>query len=110
ELTWPPRLFETLGVLPASGPRVKAWNIFAIDRTSVEALARLAATAPTDLTMWILHSVDKSEHLMWGTVQSALDQPVDVATILTQASYWTGPLTGGCCNYTDGFQWGDVAS
>jgi hypothetical protein len=110
QLTWPPLLFETLGLLPASGPRVEAWSIFAIDRTGVEALARLAATSPTDLTMWILHSVDKSEHLAWNSVQPSIDQPPDEATILKQAARWGGPVTGGCCSYYDGFNWGDVAS
>jgi len=110
ELTWPPLLFETLGVLPATGPRTKAWITFAIDRTSVEALARLAATAPTDLTMWILHSIDKSEHLMWGTVQSDVGQPTDVDVVLQQASDWTGPVTGPCCSLSTGLNWGNVAS
>jgi hypothetical protein len=110
ELTWPPLLFETLGVLPASGPRIPAWNIFAIDRTSVETLARLAATSPTDLTMWILHSIDKSEHLMWPNVQSVVGAPADASSVLAEASQWTGPVTGGCCSFSVGFSWGDVAS
>jgi hypothetical protein len=110
ELTWPPRLFETLGVLPASGPRIRAWNIFAIDRTGAETLARLAAVSPTDLTMWILHSVDKSEHLMWYSVQPTVDDPVDTSAILGQASLWKGPVTGGCCTLAAGFNWGNVAS
>ncbi|MGH2688045.1 MAG: alkaline phosphatase family protein, partial [Actinomycetota bacterium] len=109
ELTWPPRLFETLGVLPASVPGPQAWIPFAIDRTSVEALARLAATSPTDLTMWILHSIDKSEHLMFGTVQSP-GAPTNVDVILNQAARWIGPVTGPCCTLNTGFWWGDVAS
>jgi hypothetical protein len=110
ELTWPPLLFESLGVLPASGPRAQAWLPFAVDRTSVEALARLAATSPTDLTMWILHSIDKSEHIMWGTVQSAPGAPTNANVILNQASSWAGPVTGPCCTLSTGFAWGDVAS
>jgi hypothetical protein len=81
-----------------------------VDRASVEALARLAATAPTDLTMWILHSIDKSEHIMWGSVQSAPGAPTNATVILNQASRWTGPVTGPCCTIYTGFYWGDVAS
>lgn len=110
ERTWPPLLFETLGILPWTGPRPQAWLPFAVDRTSAEALARLAATAPTDLTMWLLHSVDKSEHLMWGTVQQFPGTPIDVAALLEQAARWSGPVTGGCCGLYVGFAWGDVAS
>jgi hypothetical protein len=110
ELTWPPLLFEKLGVLPASGTPAKAWITFAIDRASVETLERLATTAPTDLTMWILHSVDKSEHLMWGSVATAVGLPADPAKVLQQASYWTAPVTGGCCSFALGFNWGNVAS
>jgi type I phosphodiesterase/nucleotide pyrophosphatase len=110
QLAWPPKLFETLGVLPPSGPRTKAWITFAIDRVGTDALARLAATSPTDLTMWILHSVDKSEHLMWSTVQDTPADPTDVTEILAQASRWTGPVTGPCCSIYTGVNWGDVAS
>jgi hypothetical protein len=110
QLAWPPQLFETLGVLPASGPRTQAWITFAIDRVGTDALARLAATSPTDLTMWILHSVDKSEHLMWETVQAQPGQPVDVPTLLSQAAGWTAPITGPCCSLAIGLQWGNVAS
>jgi hypothetical protein len=110
ELTWPPRLFETLGILPASGPKPQAWIPFAIDRTSVEAVVRLATTSPTDLTMWILHSIDRSEHLTWHTVQPTPGVPADANAVLYQASSWTGPVTGPCCALDRGFAWGDVAS
>jgi hypothetical protein len=110
ELTWPPLLFEKLGVLPASGTPAQAWIIFAIDRASAETLERLAATTPTDLTMWILHSVDKSEHLMWASVAPGVGLPADPAKVLQQASYWTEPITGGCCGFAAGFAWGNVAS
>lgn len=110
ELTWPPLLFESLGVLPASGPRTQAWITLAIDRASVEALARLAAREPTDLTMWILHSIDKSEHLMWGSVVSGPGVLADPAKVLAQAAQWTAPITGGCCSFAVGFNWGNVAS
>jgi hypothetical protein len=60
--------------------------------------------------MWILHSVDKSEHATWASVQPTADDPVDVSAILEQASQWSGPVTGGCCSFALGFAWGDVAS
>ena len=111
ELTWPPLLFETLGLLPATGPRVKAWIPLAIDRVSVEALARLAATSPTDLTLWILHSIDKTEHQTWHDVQPLPGDPLDEAALLTQAANWTGPVTGPCCSFAaGGFRRGNVAS
>ena len=111
ELTWPPRLLETLGLLPATGPRVQAWIPLAIDRVSVEALARLAAASPTDLTMWILHSIDKTEHQTWHEVQPSAGDPFDEATLFTQAASWTGPVTGPCCSFAaGGFRRGNVAS
>jgi hypothetical protein len=59
--------------------------------------------------MWILHSIDKSEHLSWPTVQPAVGQPADRAAVLAQASSWTDPVTGPCCYY-GAVNWGDVAS
>jgi hypothetical protein len=111
ELTWPPLLFESLGLLPVTAPRVKAWIPLAVDRVSVEALARLAATSPTDLTMWILHSIDKTEHQTWHEVQPLASDPLDEATLLTQAADWTGPVTGPCCSLAaGGWKHGNVAS
>jgi len=104
QLTWPPRLFETTGVLPATGPQIDAWNALARDRVSAIALARLAAMDQTDLTMWILHSIDKTEHIVWTGVQRMPDAPLNLTHLLQEAGAWTGPVEGGVWVY------GSVAS
>jgi hypothetical protein len=60
--------------------------------------------------MLILHSIDKSEHIAWASVQPTAADPVDTSVILQQASSWNGPVTGPCCSLYTGFAWGNVAS
>jgi hypothetical protein len=102
--TWPPLLFETLGLLPHGGPRPAAWIPFASDRTSAATLDALAAREPTDLSVILFHSPDKTEHVRWCTVQPTAADPVDTTALLAQAAAWTGPVEGG--NY----HFGEVAS
>ncbi len=104
QLTWPPLLFETMDLLPAPPPTLEAWQPLARDRVSATGLDRIAAHEQTDLTMWLLHSVDKTEHIMWTTVQPLITVPLDESTLLDQASKWTGPVYGGV------WVFGDVAS
>jgi hypothetical protein len=58
------------------------------------ALPAIAAADPSDLTMWLLHSPDKSEHLAWAQVQPTVDSPFDTAALLQGAARWTGPVYG----------------
>jgi hypothetical protein len=108
--TWPPLLFESLGVLPGAGPPAPLWLPVGVDRVAVEAVGRIAESHQTDLTMVILHSIDKSEHVTWDGVQFAPGDPLNEANLLAQAAAWTGPITGGCCDFVQGFNWGNVAS
>ena len=101
--TWPPRLFERVGLLPHTSSRPRTWRAFAADRTAAAAVTALAAVEQTDLTMWTIHSPDKSEHLMWCSVQPTT-APLDVDALLAQAAAWTGPVEG------DGWLYGTVAS
>jgi hypothetical protein len=93
--TWPPLLFERLGVLPHVGPRPPLWLPFAGDRMSAESLAALAPREQTDLTMWLLHSPDKAEHVTWCTIQPIIGEPLNVQALLAEAAAWTGPVLGG---------------
>jgi hypothetical protein len=104
QLTWPPLLFETMHLLPAAAPGPLAWGPLARDRVSAAAVVGLAAREQTDLTMWILHSIDKTEHVTWTGVQPSLAAPLDRATLLGEAAAWTGPVVGGV------WAFGDVAS
>ena len=101
--TKPLGLFEDLGMLPSSVPedqRLPAWLPFAEDRVSMEALFRIAARRARepawarvpDLTMILLHSIDRSEHLMWGGMQSEPGAPINVDRLLDHAESYTGPV------------------
>ena len=101
--TKPLGLFEDLGMLPSSVPedeRLPAWSPFAEDRVSMEALLRLAARRAEepawarvpDLTMILLHAIDRSEHLMWGGIQSEPGGPINLDRLLDHAEGYTGPV------------------
>jgi hypothetical protein len=103
--TSPPLLFEDLGLLPYAGPEPDAWLPFARDRASTMTLARLLdERVPSNLTMWMLISPDKSKHLTCTTVVSEPGGPVDETALLAQAAGWSGPIEGPA------FAWGDTAS
>jgi hypothetical protein len=90
--TWPPLLFETLGILPSISSGQPLWRIFGRDRVSTDALVNLALLEQTDLTLWTLHAPDKTEHLNWGDIQSDPEAPLDAAELLEQAADWDGPI------------------
>ena len=102
--SWPPLLFESAGILPWAGPTPDAWIPFATDRTGAATLAAVTALDPTDLTFWLLHSPDKTEHIAWCQVQPTAADPLDVASLLAGAAQWTGPVVGPVWTF------GDVAS
>lgn len=100
--TRPLGLLEDLGLLPSSVPeseRLPAWLPFAEDRVSMQALLRIEARRAgerprarvPDLTMILLHAIDRSEHMMWGTIQSEQWAPIDVESLLDQADLYPGP-------------------
>jgi predicted AlkP superfamily phosphohydrolase/phosphomutase len=104
--TKPLSLFSDLGMLPTGVPdeeRLPAWLPFAEDRVSMEALLRIAdrqAREPAwarvpDLTMVLLHGIDRSEHIMWGGIQSEQFGPIDEDRLLEQAASYTGPAFHG---------------
>lgn len=98
-LAKPHWLFQMGGVLPQS-QALPTWQIFGRDRVAMHSLAVLAPVTrltavladAAELTMVILHSPDKSEHLAWGSVQGAPGSPFDVAALEAQAADWDGPL------------------
>lgn len=99
-LAQPSFLVELLGLVPpASAPR-PAYAIFGRDRVSMDALERIVSLrrfivpelGPSDLTMILLHSPDKSEHLTWQSVQAAPEAPIDVTELLNIADAWNGPI------------------
>jgi hypothetical protein len=104
--TRPDQLFELLDMLPnpvAVEDRLPAWLPFAEDRASMEALLRIArfqrdepiwARRP-DLTMILLHSIDRSEHMDWPGIQPEPGAPIDVAALLERAGRWDGPVFHG---------------
>jgi hypothetical protein len=95
-LTRPPRLFETLGLLPPPDAPLRAYNMPARDRASQESMLRLARrlTRQADLTVVLLHSIDKAEHLLWGGIQDRTGHPVDTAQIRADAAGYVGPIYG----------------
>jgi hypothetical protein len=103
--TSPALLFEDLRLLPYTGPQPDAWQPFAHDRASTMTLARLLDEhGPSNLTMWMLISPDKSKHLTCNAVVSEPGGPVDGPTLLAQAAGWSGPIEAPA------FAWGDAAS
>lgn len=112
--TWtkPSNLFELLGLdeVPQGGP---TWKTMAMDRVSVEMLARVAG-AKRDRAWWerrpeldviLLHSPDRSMHMTWPTIQLHPGDPIDVPLLLAIAAKWTGPFYG-----PPPYQWDSVAS
>jgi len=74
--TKPSGLFETLGLLPHTGPRPPVWGLIARDRVAMEAILRLTPVQ-TDLTMVLLHSPDKAQHVNWSSIHHDPEAPVD---------------------------------
>jgi hypothetical protein len=103
--TSPPDLFEQLDLLPHVDERPEVYRPIARDRVAMEALRRLLAIARTDLTVVLLHSPDKVEHLLWATVQPELHEPVAAAAVLDQADAYVAPTTGPAP-----FSWGSVVA
>ena len=95
-------LYELLGLLPFTSTRRPAHDVFAKDRVAMEGVARLhAAIAPYEpvlgrpaLTMITIHSIDKSGHVTWSSIQPAPGDPIDTDRILRQAEAWDGPVFG----------------
>jgi hypothetical protein len=101
--TKPSDLLERLGVLPSTalpGERQPAWLPFAEDRVSMEALLRIAGLQSqeepwdrrADLTMVLLHSIDRVEHIAWKTIQSREGAPIDLGALFATADDWDGPV------------------
>ena len=103
--TSPPTLFEELGLLPHEGEKPDLWRPIARDRVAMEALRRLLAIDRTDLTVALLHSPDKVEHLMWATVQPTPGAPIDEEALLRFAEAYDGPHSAPAP-----FGWGTVAA
>lgn len=107
--TKPEGLFETLGILPYAGTRLPAWGIFARDRATMRGVFELTRrpklTGFLNLTMFILHSPDKSEHVTWGWIQDEPGGPIDEERLLALADGWTAPI-----NRPGPFGFGDSTS
>lgn len=103
--TRPPGLLESPELLPHTGERPDVYEPIARDRVAMEALRRLLAVTRTDLTVLLLHSPDKVEHLLWATLQPAPGAPIDEAKLLRFAAAWDGPHVGPAP-----FSWGTVAA
>ena len=105
--TWtqPADLFESLGLIPSTDPQRGAWVPKGADRTSQRALVALLTQLPEAprLTMFILHHIDKTEHLVCQAVTLAPFGDVDAAALVAEAEAYTGPPNGGC------FAWSTVA-
>jgi hypothetical protein len=112
--TRPVDLFERLDMGPdprPPGSRLPAWLPLGEDRVSMEAalrIARLQADVPADervpdLTLILLHAIDRSEHVMWQSVQREQWGPFDVETLLRHADAWDGPVF-----LPPPFHWGTV--
>lgn len=102
-LAKPVDLLEQLGMLPNPVPRAErlaAWRPFSQDRVSMEALLRIATlhaqepawTRVPDLTMILLHSPDKSEHVTWSSIQRVQWGPLNVGRLLDDAERYDGPV------------------
>ena len=89
--TKPLGLLEELDILPYDGPRPPVWAAIAHDRVAMEGLSRLLERQRTDLTLILLHSPDKVEHVLWSTVQPTPQSPVNEATLLALAERYEGP-------------------
>jgi len=92
--TKPEGLFEALGLLPHVGERPPVWAMIARDRVAMEALSRLAPMIQTDLTMILVHSTDKTQHLNWSTIQTDVNEPVDAERVISRGEQYSGPWEG----------------
>ncbi len=102
--TKPERLFETLGILPASEEPRSVRAPVARDRIASQSLDRLVGHFdPADLTLIVWHSPDKAQHMSWDRIQANPGDPIDAAALLAVAKNWSGPVSGA-------FGWGSVAS
>lgn len=115
--TRPPGLFELLGLLPHSGERLPAWQMFARDRVAMAALSRLermqrvwmrsalkaagrdqahtltpARVGRSNLVLITFHSIDRAEHMGWHRVQPEVHGPVDPDLVVALADRWDGPV------------------
>ncbi len=87
----PVHLFRRAGLLHHSGPRPIVFQSAAQDRFAFDVLNW---TPKSKLTMILLHSPDKSEHLTWCSIQSTPGGPIDEGALLAQAAAWAGPIEG----------------
>jgi hypothetical protein len=92
--TKPPGLFAKLRLLPYTGDRRPLWRPIARDRVAMEALLRLGASGPTDFTMILIHSTDKSAHVGWQSIQPVADEPVNAAAVVELGRSYAGPVHG----------------
>lgn len=90
----PEDLFEQLG-LPETpeGAKPTVWKSVGRDRVAMQALLRLAPRERTDLTVVLIHSPDKAQHLGWRAVQPTPGAAVDRTAVLRQAKAWRGPVS-----------------
>ncbi len=69
------------------------WRTFGRDRVGTAGLVgALSQGHRPDLTMWILHSPDKTMHIAWKSVMADADAPLDHQALLDQAAAWAGPI------------------
>ncbi len=91
--TKPEDLFEELGLPEAlEDAKPPVWKSVGRDRVAMLALLRLAPRERTDLTVVLIHSPDKAQHLGWRAVQATPGADFDRAALLRQAKAWQGPV------------------
>jgi hypothetical protein len=129
--TKPVGILQTLGLLPYTGLRLPAWQMFARDRVAMQAfdgIARLQSVfrrharrprwrpprppRPTpleagtaNLTLFVLHGIDRAQHMGWNQVQRGVNDPIDADAIVALADAWQGPVFD-----PPPWGWGSVAS
>jgi hypothetical protein len=63
-----------------------------MDRVAMTALDRIAERGGTNLTLIILHGIDKDAHIGWNRIQKRPEDPVDREAVVRLASKWQGPV------------------
>lgn len=109
----PEHLAEQLGLVPHEGERPPSWAIHARDRAAMSGMLDLAvrlreleeSVPRAELAMVLLHGPDKVEHVIWGSIQSAMWEPIDALPLLAGAAEWDGPFFG-----SEPYGWGSLAA
>ena len=104
----PVDLLEQIGLLPFTGEPLVAYAPMTKDRIASWALDLVTQTPDikkAELTMIIWHSIDRSEHASWESIQATPADPLDGDAILAEAGSWSGPVF-----QPSPFGWGDNAS